>query len=113
MWTERSPGSSNEEGKKGRHRKGQFADLVGAGQGLLLLRRGRDLLHRLGADHGRRQDRLCAGDFKTLDENDIPPAMPDWSPVRKFGGYAGWGEPQKSGCPLTSAHRDLHMRSGK
>jgi len=21
-----------------------------------------------------------------------PPAMPDWSPVRRYGGYAGWGE---------------------
>ncbi len=31
-----------------------------------------------------------AGDFRSLDENDIPPAMPDWSPVRTFGGYAAW-----------------------
>jgi hypothetical protein len=38
-----------------------------------------------------------AGDFKALDENDMPPAMPDWSPVRKFGGYAAWGEPEGRG----------------
>jgi hypothetical protein len=23
--------------------------------------------------------------------------MPDWSPVRTFGGYAAWGEPQGAG----------------
>jgi len=23
--------------------------------------------------------------------------MPDWSPVRKFGGYAAWGEPKGAG----------------
>jgi hypothetical protein len=23
--------------------------------------------------------------------------MPDWSPVRSFGGYAAWGEPQGAG----------------
>lgn len=38
-----------------------------------------------------------AGDFRTLDESNIPPAMPDWSPVRTFGGYAAWGEPQGAG----------------
>ncbi|MDT9702963.1 hypothetical protein RMT89_45550, partial [Streptomyces sp. P17] len=32
-----------------------------------------------------------AGDFKSLDEAVPPPAMPDWSPVRSFGGYAAWG----------------------
>jgi len=26
------------------------------------------------------------------DESSPPPAMPDWSPVRRFGGYAGWGD---------------------
>lgn len=38
-----------------------------------------------------------AGDFKALDENDVPPDMPDWSPVRRFGGFAAWGEPQGAG----------------
>jgi hypothetical protein len=33
-----------------------------------------------------------AGDFAALDEAAPPPAMPDWSPVRRFGGYAAWGE---------------------
>jgi hypothetical protein len=53
---------------------------------------------------------MVPGDFKALDENDVPPAMPDWSPVRTFGGYAAWGEPQGAGAELASPHRDLHMR---
>ena len=31
-----------------------------------------------------------AGQFTHLDEVPPPPAMPDWSPVRRFGGYAAW-----------------------
>ena len=33
-----------------------------------------------------------AGHFAALDENPVPPAMPDWSPVRRFGGYAAWAD---------------------
>ena len=32
----------------------------------------------------------AAGDFARYDEGAPPPAMPDWSPVRTFGGYAAW-----------------------
>ena len=39
----------------------------------------------------------AAGNFSSLDEGQVPPPMPDWSPVRTFGGYAGWGEPQGAG----------------
>jgi len=31
-----------------------------------------------------------SGDFKALDGTAPPPAMPDWSPVRSFGGYGNW-----------------------
>ena len=33
-----------------------------------------------------------AGAFAAFDETAPPPAMPDWSPVRRFGGYAAWGD---------------------
>ena len=33
-----------------------------------------------------------AGDFAHYDQGKVPPAMPDWSPVRAFGGYAAWGD---------------------
>ena len=38
-----------------------------------------------------------AGEFGPLDDNPLPPAMPDWSPTRLFGGYAAWGDPDGAG----------------
>lgn len=32
-----------------------------------------------------------AGDFADLDESDLPPPMPDWSPVKRWGGYGAPG----------------------
>ncbi len=43
-----------------------------------------------------------AGDFAGHDQSAPPPAMPDWSPVRSFGGYAAWGDPKGAG---QAAHR--------
>lgn len=43
--------------------------------------------------HPLRTLRRASNDF--LDE--IPPAMPDLLPVRGFGGYAAWGEPDGAG----------------
>ncbi len=40
-----------------------------------------------------------AGDFKALDDAAPPPAMPDWSPVRSFGGYGAWAEAGKQARP--------------
>ena len=34
---------------------------------------------------------------RQLDDNALPPAMPDWSPTRLFGGYAAWGDPDGAG----------------
>ena len=45
----------------------------------------------------------AAGRFQSLDEGAPPPAMPDWSPVRRFGGYGNWGE--RDGAPLQAAAR--------
>ena len=41
-----------------------------------------------------------AGDFKTHDKAAPPPAMPDWSPVRTFGGYGAWGEQGKPAAAM-------------
>jgi hypothetical protein len=37
-----------------------------------------------------------AGDFAALDDNPLPPAMPDWSPVRTYGGYGAWAAARTS-----------------
>jgi hypothetical protein len=39
----------------------------------------------------------AAGSFAPLDDNPLPPAMPDWSPTRTFKGYAAWGDPEGTG----------------
>jgi len=44
-----------------------------------------------------------AGDFAAHDGAAPPPAMPDWSPVRTFGGYGGWGD--QEGAPLQAVMR--------
>src|SRR5262249_36823767 len=37
------------------------------------------------------------GAFAHLDDSAPPPAMPDWSPVRRFGGFAAWREAKRDG----------------
>ena len=41
----------------------------------------------------------------------IPPAMPDWSPVREFGGYGGWGDAARRRATATGGRRcDVRLR---
>ena len=97
MWTEKVTWFSNEEGKKGRIEKGQFADLVVPDKDYFSC--AEDEISFLTSELTVVGGKVVygAGDFRTLDESNIPPAMPDWSPVRTFGGYAAWGEPQGAG----------------
>ena len=100
MWTENVAWFSNEVGKKGMIAPGQLADLIVpdrdyfgcadddiAGTTALLTVVGGKVVY-------------AAGDFSELDETALPPPMPDWSPVRRFGGYATWADP-----PQTAFHR--------
>ena len=44
---------------------------------------------------------------RTLDDVAPPPAMPDWSPVRRFGGYAAWGDAERQGtAPCETVRMD-------
>ena len=97
MWTEKVTWFSNEEGKKGRIEKGQFADLVVPDKDYFSC--AEDEISFLTSELTMVGGKIVygAGDFRVLDESNIPPAMPDWSPVRTFGGYAAWGEPQGAG----------------
>ena len=86
LWTVANTWFSNEQGKKGALKAGQLADLV-----------------VLSADYFSVSEAEISGlssiltmvggkvvwggeDYKEL-APPIPPAMPDWSPVRSFGGY--------------------------
>ncbi|RFB81120.1 amidohydrolase [Methylovirgula sp. 4M-Z18] len=96
MWTENVTWFSNEEGKKGRIEIGQFADVIVPDRDFFACAESdiADTTSNLTIVGGKVV--YAAGPFADLDQPVPPPAMPDWSPVRRFGGYAAWGEAQKS-----------------
>jgi len=91
MWTENVTWFSNEEGKKGRIEVGQFADLIVPDRDFFSCAEAEiaDTTSDLTVVGGRIV--YAKGDFKSHDGSSPPPAMPDWSPVRRFGGYGAWG----------------------
>ena len=99
MWTENVTWFSNEEGKKGHIAVGQFADLVVPDTDFFACAEAE--IADIAADLTIVGGKVVwgAGDFARFDDAAPPPAMPDWSPVRSFGGYAAWGEPQGAGAP--------------
>jgi predicted amidohydrolase YtcJ len=86
LWTSANTWFSNEPGKKGQIKAGQLADMVLLSDDYLAvpedeISRIRSVLTIVDGDvvYGE-------GDFTDLSPP-IPPAAPDWSPVRSFGGY--------------------------
>ena len=92
LWTENVTWFSNEEGKKGRIEAGQLADLIVPDRDYFACAESEiaDTVSELTIVGGRIV--YAAGIFASLDASSPPPAMPDWSPVRRFGGYAAWGD---------------------
>lgn len=97
MWTEKVQWFSNEEGRKGRIEAGQFADLIVPSKDYFSCPE--DEISFLTSDLTIVGGKVVygAGEFSGIDSPPLPPAMPEWSPVRTFGGYAAWGEPQGAG----------------
>ncbi|MDH6265882.1 putative amidohydrolase YtcJ [Rhizobium sp. SG_E_25_P2] len=97
MWTENVAWFSNEEGKKGRIEAGQFADFIVPDRDFFSCPE--DDISFITSEMTVVGGRIvfAAGAFAALDDTSLPPPMPDWSPVRKFGGYAAWGEPEGAG----------------
>ena len=97
MWTENVAWFSNDEGKRGRIQVGQFADLIVPSQDFFAV--ADEEISFLTSDLTVVGGRVVygAGDLASLDDNAPPPAMPDWSPTRLFGGYAAWGDPDGAG----------------
>ena len=98
MWTEKVGWFSNEEGVKGGIAVGRLADLIAPDRDYFACPEDEiaDAASLLTIVGGRIV--WAAGAFAGLDEPP-PPAMPDWSPVRRFGGYAAWGDPEGAGAP--------------
>src|ERR1700741_3334996 len=92
LWTENATWFSNEEGNKGRIEAGQLADLIVPDRDYFACAESEiaDTVSELTIVGGRIV--YGAGIFASLDPLPPPPAMPEWAPVRKFGGYAAWGD---------------------
>jgi predicted amidohydrolase YtcJ len=89
MWTENVTRFSNEEGKKGRIQVGQLADLIVPDRDYFAC--AEDEIADMTSDLTIVGGKFVYGadDFAELDAAP-PPAMPEWSPVRTYGGYGAW-----------------------
>src|SRR5262244_2632838 len=107
MWTENVTWFSSEEGKKGRIQVGQFADLIVPDRDYFSCSEDgiADTTSDLTIVGGKVV--YAARDFAEYDEAEPPPAMPDWSPVRTFGGYAAWADAKRATEP--AVRRTLAM----
>jgi predicted amidohydrolase YtcJ len=97
MYTENVTWFSDEEGKKGRIEVGQLADLIVPDHDYFAC--AEDEIAGTTSDLTVVGGKVVfgAGDFARFDPGAPPPAMPDWSPVRTFGGYAAWGDKAAAG----------------
>ncbi|SOE98256.1 hypothetical protein SAMN05446635_6225 [Burkholderia sp. OK233] len=97
MWTEKVTWFSNEEGKKGQIAVGQLADLIVPDRDFFTC--AEDEIAHTVSDLTIVGGRIVYGSaaFAHLDDSAPPPAMPDWSPVRRFGGFAAWKDSKGEG----------------
>ncbi|HET6470677.1 MAG TPA: amidohydrolase family protein, partial [Pseudomonadales bacterium] len=108
MWTENVAWFSNEEGNKGRIEVGQLADVIVPD---------RDYFHCAEHEIADATSDLtivggrivyAANAFRSLDDGGPPAAVPDWSPVRTFGGYGAWARTRaavaRSSVPVAPVH---------
>jgi predicted amidohydrolase YtcJ len=86
LWTEANTWFSTESGKKGQIKQGQLADLAVLSDDYFSVSEDRiqDITSVLTIVDGKPVH--GDGDFKDL-APPLPPAMPDWSPVRSYRGY--------------------------
>lgn len=97
MWTENVAWFSNDEGSRGRIEVDHFADMIVPSKDYFSVPE--DEISFLTSHLTVVGGRVVYGDdvFADLDDNPLPPAMPDWSPTRVFKGYGAWGEPDGAG----------------
>jgi hypothetical protein len=97
MWTEKVTWFSNEEGKKGQIAVGQLADLIVPDRDFFTC--AEDEIASIVSDLTVVGGRVVYGAaaFAHLDDSVPPPAMPDWSPVRRFGGFGAWRDSKGEG----------------
>jgi predicted amidohydrolase YtcJ len=112
LWTENVTWFSNEEGKKGRIQVGQLADLIVPDRDYFAC--AEDEIADTTSDLTMVGGKIVygAGEFSHLDEGAPPTAMPDWSPVRRFGGYDAWADRER-GTVINAAMRQTASPCGR
>ncbi|MEX3944471.1 amidohydrolase [Paraburkholderia sp. BR10937] len=110
MWTEMVTWFSNEEGKKGQIAVGQLADLIVPDRDFFACPEDdiANTVSELTIVGGRIVYGAAA--FSHLDDSAPPPAMPDWSPVRRFGGFAAWKD-SKAGVEAEASLQQIAASS--
>ena len=105
LWTEGSAWFSSEQDKKGRIAPGQFADLAALDRDYFSV--AEEEIKSLAAVLTIVGGRVVHGDqeFEDLAPS-LPPAMPDWSPVRAYGGYHR--APVVASMAQCTVHRHAH-----
>jgi len=93
LWTDKVTWFSDEAGKKGRIEVGR--DFFACAESEIA-----DTSALLTVVGGKVV--WGAGELAVHDDSAPPPAMPDWSPVRRFGGYGAWGA---EGAPMQAVMR--------
>ncbi len=90
MWTEKVAWFSNEEGRRGQIAVGQLADVIVPDRDFFAC--ASDEIAHIVSDLTLVGGRVVygAGEFARFDDGEPPAAMPDWSPVRQFGGFGAW-----------------------
>jgi predicted amidohydrolase YtcJ len=109
MWSENVTWFSNEEERKGRIQVGQLADLIVPDRDYFSCAEEEiaDITSLLTVVGGRVV--YGSGGFARFDDQAPPPAMPDWSPVRVYGGYGAWGDPmQRVAAPACTSRCKVH-----
>jgi predicted amidohydrolase YtcJ len=102
MWTEHVTWFCNEEGKKGQIKVGQLADLIVPDRDFFACPEDdiADTSSLLTIVGGRVV--YGSGGFAAWEDISVPPAMPEWSPVRSYGGYGAWAQ-QRNAQPTMAA----------
>jgi predicted amidohydrolase YtcJ len=115
MWTQHVTWFSNEEGRKGQIKAGQLADLIVPSRDYFGC--AEEEIAGITSDLTVVGGKVVygVGPFASLDDSVPPAALPDWSPVNRFGGYGAWGggsATPRPGAALCVAHPHHPAASG-
>ncbi|WP_138467644.1 amidohydrolase [Poseidonocella sp. HB161398] len=91
MWSEKVAWFAGDDGRRGRIAPGMLADLTVPDRDYFSCPEAE--IAGIASDLTMVGGKVVwgAGDFAGLDESELPPPMPDWSPVARWGGYGAPG----------------------